>query len=36
MTGNSKQAQEQRERALTVYRNLASGIVVNEEATEES
>ena len=36
MTGNSKQAQEQRERALTVYRNLASGIVVNAETTEES
>ena len=35
MTGNSKQAQEQRERALTVYRNIASGRVVNAENTEE-
>ncbi len=31
MTGNSKQAREQRERALTVYRNLISGNVVNAD-----
>lgn len=31
MTANGKQAQEQRERALTVFRNLASGNVVNTD-----
>lgn len=35
MTGNGKQAREQRERALEVYRNLAAGKVVNAQ-TEES
>lgn len=31
MTGNGRQAQEQRERALIVYRNLAEGNVVNAD-----
>lgn len=36
MTGNGKQAREQRERALEVYRNLASGVVINAESAGES
>lgn len=31
MTGNGRQAQEQRERALIVYRNLAEGNVINAD-----
>lgn len=34
MTGNGKQAREQRERALTVYRNLVEGNIVNADGEQ--